>query len=149
MGVAAIRAQIATIMRSDAEIEIVHEYDRFSKDWPKFLALFADAAGKIHGYSITRRATPSRRDNVPTIQRAHQFLIRGYMGLNDAEATELAFQDEIEAIQTAFDSNNTLNGTVLDADPLQVKIVENRVFGNVLCHYAELTIEARERVRYT
>lgn len=149
MGLAEIRAQIATIMRSDAGVEIVHEYDRFAKDWSRTLALFSDSEGRINGWCVTRRATPSRRDNVPTGLRTHKFLMRGFYGLQDVEATEITFQDVVERLQTAFDSNNILNGTVLDSGPLQVDVVEIRMFGNVLCHYAELSLEARERVRYT
>jgi len=148
VGLADIRAQIAQVLASVEGMGAVHEYDRYAVEMNKFLALFKDSNDRIHGWTITRQATAVSRDNIPTMERAHKFLLRGYYGLNDPSGTELVFQEEIERIQDAFRSNHSLNGTVIDSGPVQVDRVEIRKFGTVLCHYAELVIEARERVFY-
>ena len=149
MALADIREQIKTIVAGVAGVGVVHDYARLASDWGKFLSLFQDPAdGKVRCWMITRRSTPSQRDTMPTLRRSHEFRIIGIYSLKDAEATELEFQDLVERIQTAFDSNNTLNGSVLDSDPIQVDLVEPRMFGSVLCHYAQLTLRAHERVRY-
>ena len=66
----------------------------------------------------------------------------------DEDATELTFQDVVEDIQDVFENQYSLGGTVINSGPIQVKLIENRKFGSVLCHYAELELEAHERVMY-
>ena len=141
-----IIAAIKTIMLGVSGVEIVHEYQRFAADWTKFLSLFKDSSDRINGWMITRESTPEDRDTYPTLRRQHRFVIRGFYGLNDAEASETTFQTLVERIQTAFDVDPVLGGTVINSEPLQVDKVDARVFGSVLCHYAELSIAAHERV---
>lgn len=148
MGQSEIRAQLAAMLGAVEGMGIVHEYERFAKEWSRFLDFFKAPDGSINGWMISRQATPARRDNIPTIERRHKFILRGFYGLNDAAASELTFQDLVDRVQAAFDNDNTLGGTVLDSGPAQVEIVENRVFGNLLCHCAEISIEAVERAFY-
>ena len=149
MALSDIREQIKAILSGVDGIGIVHDYVRWSSDWKKFLDLYKDADGKINGWHITRTATPSKRDNLPTIQRTHTFIFRGIYGLQDDVASEIAFQAVVEKIQDAFDSEYNLGGHALNSGPAQVNIVEPRMFGPVLCHYAKLTLEVIERVRYS
>ena len=147
MSLANIRDQIETILGGVSGIGVVHNYDRWSDTWPKFLAHYKVAAtGKINGWAITRTKTPEESDSFEKHARDHEFTIRGYYGLKDADASEIVFQDLIEAICTEFRSNFTLNSTCDESGPIQVGLVENRIFGTVLCHYCELSIMARERV---
>ena len=143
-----IREQIATILSTVEGMGIVHQYQRWSATWEKFLDLFKDTDGRINGCIISRRETPTIRDNMPTIERRHVFLFRFVYALKDAEASELEFQNIVERIQDAFDSQYLLGNTVINSGPVQVNLVEIRLFGGVLCHYAELTLEAVERVEY-
>jgi len=149
MSVSAIRTRIKAKLSAVEGIGIVHEYQRWASTWSKFLSQFKTESDVINGWMITRRATPSARDTMPTLNRGHVFILTGFYGLNDDDATELVFQDMVEDIQDAFDSDVTLGGLVLKSGPLQVKVVENRTFGNVLCHYAELELVADERKTYS
>jgi len=129
-------------------VGVVHDYQRWSNEWGKFLDHFKDADGKINGCCFTRSATPSERVVMPYLDRNHTFLIRYYYGLNDADATELFFQDLLEDIQDAFDSEYNWDDYAVNSGPMQITVVDNRVFGSVLCHYAELTYWIEERVSY-
>jgi len=149
MSLADIREQIRTILSGVAGIGVIHEYERLAVDLKKFLDLFKDPDGRVNGWQFTRISTPSDRNTMPTLHRHHLFRLRGIYGLRDEEATELTFQDMVEAIQNAFDSEYSLNGTVLNSGPVQVRVVENRMFGNVLCHYAELELIVIERKTYS
>lgn len=146
MGLAEITAEIKTILEAVPGIGVVHEYERFAAEWGKFLEFFKDADGRINGWTIGLRKIPVEREFIPTVLRKHDFVLRGYYGLNDAAASELAFRNLVEAILDAFQDVDTLNDTVLDSGPMQVEKIEPRLFGKVLCHCAVLTIEARERV---
>lgn len=145
MSEAIIRQKIFEIVSAVPGIGKVHDYERWAADWSKFLILFQDPATKrILGWEITRQAAPvAKLDNIEE-QVTHAFVIQGYMGLNDAQATEKQFQALLEALRSAFRGNHTLNGICLDAGPVSLDICEPRTFGTVLCHYAKLTLPVSE-----
>lgn len=155
MNLADIREQIRVILAGVPGIGVVHDYERLSTDWNKYLDLYKDSGGRINGWTVSRFKTPERTHSQGGgMTRTHQFIIRGIYGLKDADATELAFQDLVEAICVAFRAADTLNGACFTCTPtegapdgaagIQVEIVEPRMFGGVLCHYAELHLYAQE-----
>jgi len=154
MSLTAIREQIKTILSGVSGIGVVHNYQRVTTgDWGKFLNQFQDPDGRINTWIITRTATPERWLTNRKYIRVYEFLIRGQYGLEDNEATELRFQDLIEHACDAFRNKSTLNGACETIAPefgslsglagLQVKLVEDRRFGGVLCHYCELKLGAQ------
>ena len=149
MALADIRARIVANLQSVDGIGPVYGYERMPRDWKRFLDLFKTGHGKINGWMATRRKTPAQWAGFPTVERNHLWVMRGVYGLNDEEASELAFQAQIEAIQAVFENDGELGGTVLRSEPVQVATVEHRMFANVLCHWAELHLPAVERVMYS
>jgi len=149
MSLAAIRGSIVTVLSSVPGIGTVHAYERWAADWTAYLSFFKTEENKINGWTVSRRKTESDRDTMPTLNRRHRFIMRGYYGLKDSAATEHTFQALVEAVQDAFEDQYLLNGTVINSGPVQVQVFENRMFGNVLCHYAELELIAEERVTYS
>lgn len=79
-------------------------------------------------------------------EKIHTFIIRGFLRIKDASATEKIFNALIEAIATAFRSNKTLNSTAQDHDFIQAEVIDSRTFGGVLCHHAELILTVYERI---
>jgi hypothetical protein len=145
MSLADIRAAVKAILETVPGIGLVYEYERYAKDAAGMRALFV-SGGLLHGWTITRdRTLSSYRTNVQT-ERHHRLVIRGYYGLSDGDASELTFQGVIEAIEETFRSNDTLNATAEVSQPLQVERVGPVLFAGVLCHFAELSIEAQELV---
>lgn len=144
MRLTSIREQIKAILEGVSGIGVVHDYQRWSATWEKFLDHFKDPDGKINGWVFTREKTPATCESATHESRVHSFKIRGYYGLKDEDATELTFQDLIENISAAFRAKRTLNSTAEDSGPFQVDLVEPRLFGSVLCHYCELTLEVEE-----
>jgi len=139
-----IRAQIKSILSGVTGVSNVHDYQRWADRWDAFLSYFKDSNDTINGWTITREKTPALCASVTHDERRHAFRIRGYYGLRDADETEITFQALIEAVCAAFRAKRTLNSTAEDTDPVQVEIVELRVFGTVLCHYCELLLVAEE-----
>ncbi len=149
----AIRTQIYSILNSVADIGKVYDYERWAADWTTFINLFKATIGgedQIRGWEIGRRSAKETKVIIGVTtggnERAHVFLLRGYLRVKDADASEKTFNALIETISTAFRSNLKLNNTVERHDFIQAEIIDFRVFGGVLCHYAELTLTAYERI---
>jgi hypothetical protein len=154
MSLPQIREQIKVILAGVPGIGVVHDYDRLAIDYNKMLDLFKDADGRINTVMF-RREKMAKRSTITPRELAHIFLIRAIMGLKDAEATGIIFDDLLTAIEQEFDKYEDLNGTCLttiglDWGPMagqagvQIDLIEERMFGNVLCHYAELRLCALE-----
>ena len=142
-----IRTQIYTILSGVTDIGKVYDYERWAADWTTFINLFKTTVAdieQIRGWEIGRRAAPEKVATLGRNERGHTFVIRGYMRVNDAQASEKTFNALIEAIADAFRSNLEINGTAEHHDFLQAEIIEHRNFGGVLCHYAELVLTAYE-----
>jgi hypothetical protein len=145
-------AQIDTILKSATGVidNNVYKYDRLSRNWEEYLSAFKDATNSvIHGWTITRTKVVETPEASRTNEEKNTWLMRFYYSLGSYGATEDTFQDIIEAVRTAFRSNSSLNGTALTSTPIQVDIIEARMFGEVLCHYAELRFESTLEVRWS
>jgi hypothetical protein len=140
-----IRQQIFTTLQTVPNIGKVYDYERWSVDWNKFISLFKDnASGRILGWEIGRSAGQGQFLNQIEEERTHHYSIRGYMGVQDADATEKLFNALIESISTTFRGSLDLNGACMQASALSAAVIDTRSFGSVLCHYCELQLTATE-----
>ncbi len=153
MSESAIRGQIYAVIGAIANIGMVYDYERWAADWVAFINFFKTTIGgvdQIRGWEISRRSAAEKKIvigvNISSHQKTHVFLIRGYMGVNDAAATEKTFNALIEAIGAAFRYNKKLNDTAMDHDYIQAETIGFRMFGGALCHYAELSLTVYERI---
>lgn len=148
MSESAIRTKIRGIMLTVADIGVVHDYERFAGgDWGKFIEFFRCTIGgkeQIRGWELCRKAAPARYDSNGEETTTHQFVIRGYRGVRDADATEKDFNVQIEAVREKFRFNFTLDGLCELAGPVSVEAIDVRMFGSVLCHYCELSLPVQE-----
>ena len=142
-----IRAAIKSALEGVGGIGTVHDYERWATEWGDFLSLYKTSGNVINGWTITRQRTTEEQATTSHTERTHHFLIRGIYGLRDADATEITFQSLIEAICAAFRALYRIDGTAMDNEPIQVELVENRMFGTVLCHYCELTLAVTEQAQ--
>jgi hypothetical protein len=146
----AIVADIKTKLTGIPGVGMVHDYERWTADWAKFLAFFTDSTGKILGWEITRAAASEHQAGA--FFRHHQFKLNGYMGLNDAKATSKAFQALCDEVCAAFRSVDTStpwgysNGDSPANSAAQIESINDRMFGNVLCHCAEISLSVTERI---
>jgi hypothetical protein len=148
MSESAIRTQIYTILNAVTNVGKVYDYERWTADWTTFINLFKTTISgidQIRGWEIGRRSAKEERQTLGANDRDHTFIIRGYLGLNDAAATEKTMNNLVEAIAAAFRANLTLNGAAVQGhDYLQIDLIEARTFGSVLCHYAELRLNVHD-----
>lgn len=150
MGLTEIRAEIKNILESVDGIGKVHDYERHTVDWKKFISLFADTNNRINGWTITRlQVREKRQASLGLNIRTHIFRIRGYLGLKDSTETEKTFQGLIESICNSFRGRETLNGSSLKSGPPQVGKIFHRPFAGILVHTCEITIEVQEYIQFT
>ena len=147
MSLTTIRTEIKAVLEGITDIGMVHGYERFSTDWKKFLDFFKPA-GKdyIRGWTIRRVTTTEELATHEEGDRDYSFKIRGYMSLSDSIASSDTFDDYIETICDTFRAliRDDLNDKADMLGLMQVDLIEDRMFGTVLCHYCELSITIQE-----
>jgi hypothetical protein len=149
MSLADIRAQLKSILESVEGIGKVHDYQRWTKDWKKFLELFKDGDNKLNGWIITLGDTNEALYVATGVNMAtHELLIKGYYGLKDEAESEKVFIDLIEKIRTALRSNHNLNGSCLTSDPPATLEVTHDKLGGVLVHKGVISLKVKEYIRY-
>jgi hypothetical protein len=140
-----IRQKIYTEISAITDIGMIYDYERWAIDWVTFINLFKNpVSGRILGWEIGRKGAPATYDSNAEETTTHQYVIRGFMGLKDADGTEKLFNAKIEDIRDKFRFNFTLDGLCEMAGPLSANIIEPRMFGGVLCHYCELDLPVQE-----
>jgi hypothetical protein len=144
------RAAIVASMQAVADMGMVHAVERYTRDETQFrtLYLFTPSVGaeQLRGWWLRRTATEERTVSTGTVMNVHTWQWRGYMALNDADESELAFDDLIEAYRDAVRADPTFGGAceqnaVEDGDDgVQVISSGPVTFCGVLCHSAVLQL---------
>lgn len=140
-----IRTAIAGVMETVDDIGVVHERERYLKRAADLEALFL-SDGRIRGWVIRLATTRRTRPTLGRYIVTHRWQIRGYMGFDDADESELLFDDLVEGLQAAFKADETLGGTVAatvlpdDLAGLQRDDSGPVMFSGVLCHSARLNL---------
>jgi hypothetical protein len=157
MSLPIIREQIKTIISGVSGIGVEYDYFKWAVQTDKMLEHFKDANGRINTAMFRQVKMAKRTTTIGggSRERARIFQIRVIMAHSDAKGTGILFENLLSAIEEKFDSYKTLNGTCLTIIPawgpmagqagVQIDLVEERMFGGVLCHYAELHLCAIEQ----
>jgi len=136
-----------------ASIGVVHTYERQIVDPAKFIELFRyRPTGQILGWEMHRTAVPETIYGAH--HRLHQFRLSGYMSLDDAKASSITFQDLCDKVCARFRTAANIAGLAAEyrnaANPenaaAQIDIINDRTFGAVLCHCAEISLVISERI---
>jgi hypothetical protein len=144
-----IRDAIAQKHRSVTDVGIVHAHERFTRDEEKFRALFvvktANVPQQVRGWWWRRVGTQEKTLNTGTVMNVPTWECRGYMALNDANQSELEFDELIEAFRDLVRADPTLGG-VCDPNPGEedgVQVLDSGpvMFCGVLCHSAVLQLK--------
>lgn len=149
MSLASIKTEIRNILLSVDGIEKVHAYERWTNRGEKFKEFYVDSNNKINGWEITRRSAEEVKESTGSWKRTHEFIIRGYYGIQDEAESEIAFEALIELIADKIRTNANLNTTCIYHSWLQLDIMEPRMFSNFLAHYCELSLRVTETLTVT
>lgn len=148
-----IREQIATVLATVNGVGVVHQYMRLAHLANKVKSLYVDGDGLVNACEISRAAIKRRQAGVGIKMLAHVAVIRFYYGVNDGKETEIVFQQLLDDVAAAFDSNKTLNESCVTTHAewplggalgLEVDAIDYRILGGILCHYAEARLGAIE-----
>jgi hypothetical protein len=146
----AIRARIQATLQGVGTLGIIHPYERYAKAWDRFLALLTDPATQtIRAATITRESGTGQRVAPSGADRYPVYVVRLYWALNDANASEVAFDEAVEAAQTALAQDVRLGGLADLVDEPKLRRQEPRMYGAVLVHYAEIALTVHETKEYT
>lgn len=155
MSEATIRARINTVVSAVSNIGLVYDYERWASDWTTYLDLFKTTIGGlevIRGWTITCQsfvpvelATMGEQDT----EVNYVYKVRGYFGLDDANASEKTAIALAEDVMEALNADSTLHGSSYAGSGehalAEVTLFEPRLLGDVLCHYTEITCPIKER----
>ncbi len=147
MSYATIRAELKTVLESVTDVAVVHDYLRWTNDRSRLLQLYKNN-GRINAWEFTR--TRNEREQLETGNRfrsTHFMLIKGYFSLKDDAASELTFQDLVEAVADKLQQDANLNGKATLMLPPNSDI-SHEFKSNVLVHFVEMTLEIFEDVNF-
>ena len=141
---APIRAAIVAKLKTVAGIGQVHAYERYAKTDKDFREIYA-ANDRVLGWHVRRVA---RREGAEFNETMTDWELRGFMSLEDAAASELAFDDLVDLIGDAWRADPTLGGLVLYPRDTALVVPEladagPAMFAGVLCHSARLKLTTR------
>lgn len=144
MSLETIRAAIVARLNTVPGIGRVYGYERFASGEKLFRDLYA-SAGRILGWYVRRVARRATRTADATYEVQYDWQVRGFLSLEDAGASELAFDALIEAAIESLNSDPTLGGLVADTTTergagAQLSDAGPVMFTGVLCHGATLTL---------
>ena len=160
MSLAIIRTEIKSILDAISSIGQVHEYERFTHEWKQYQKLFTKN-DKVNVWQIerpeVRRWVEATQGPTGGVERVvHSFVLRGFYGINDEQATDKTFQDIVEEVCQAFRGVPQLALVTPPAEmvyesreaPVMATIYKD-MLGQVLCHVAEVNIAVQEKVTFT
>ncbi len=140
-----IRAAIVARMNTVVSIGQVHSYERFAKATSDFRQKY-ETSNRILGWNVRRKA---KRVMSQTLGRSvvfNEWEIKGFMSLDDADQTEILFDNLVESLGDVFLADETLGGVVASiVTPegeagLQLQESNPVMFLGVMCHSARLKL---------
>jgi len=148
MSESAIRTAIYNAVNGVSNVGVVHDYERWANDWGAFLDLFKttiSSTAQIRGFEVGYRGfqPDEPREFAGIHLRRHQFIVNGYLGLDDSAATEKTMATLVETVANALEDNAALAALAF-YDVECSLLYETRMFGGVLCHYAQVSLEVAE-----
>lgn len=152
--VAQHRVAIVAALASVPEIGRVHDRERYVREQSQFRDLYTftptGGTAQLRGWWLRRFSTAERDINIARTINVHTWQIRGYMTMNDAQATEPEFDGLVESFREVVRADPTLGG-VCQIGPLtdgedstngvQVTEMGPVNFCGVLCHSALLQLK--------
>jgi hypothetical protein len=134
-----LTAQLATL----PAIGQVHPYERLAVEPDLAPAVFG-ASPALRAWTLTRESVQNERNPGLESRGQERLVLRGYLSVDDPQASELVMQDLLEQIAALLRPSHTV-GTFDRVGPLQIEQVTHAMMGQThLCHFAQcaLPVEA-------
>lgn len=128
-------------------------------EWRAFVDSFTSTIGgeRVIRAWVLQYLGETRRESTVAVGATKQlreirYAARYYHGWYQADNSEAAFRDMVEAVADSIDANRSLGGFALDHDPVDIDVPNDGsgVFlGDHLCHYAVINITVQVEATYT
>jgi hypothetical protein len=152
------RARIKTVILTVDSVGDVYDYERYSKKWNTLRSLFTTTSGdvtRLRGWTITLASMEQEATTFGASDSTHviyTYRIRGFEGVDDANATEKSFCALALAVITALDADTLLHSNTYEdgasgkfvSEPSPYASFDYRMFGGVLVHMVEITMKVEE-----
>jgi hypothetical protein len=127
-----LSAQLATI----PQIGLVHPYERLTVEPDLASGVFGDPQ-RIRAWTLTRESVQNERNPGLEQRGQERLVLRGFLSVDDLQASELVFQHLLEQIAELLRPVHTV-GTFDRVGPLQIEqVAHSRVGQTHLCHFAQ------------
>lgn len=146
-----LRQAILTRLNGIENIGVVYDYERWAVTYAGILDLYRvkiNGQSVIRGFTITCEGFDQNRltfgmGGKGQIQRVYHYKVRGYYGLNDADATEkAAIALFIQVVENLEDHLRLVDASQHTTPPSL--LFQPRLFGDILCHYAEISFDINQ-----
>jgi hypothetical protein len=154
------RAKVLAAIDTVTNVGATYDYERFADDWTTLLTLYQVTIGgvdQLRGWTIALQGTESEMigfglSGTEVEQVTYRVKVRGLLRVNDASESQKTFEALILAVKAALETSTALHDNDLSKgasgrwamDPVQMPLIDMRVFGTVLCHYGELDLRIVE-----
>lgn len=152
MSHAAIRSRLKTILDGVTDLGKVYDYRRLATEFNDYLALFKttiDREPQIRGAFIWYSSfDPDPYQFGIAELRAHNFRVSILLRFDDSAESEKTAVDLCESVADAIIGDATLidQASYMGFPVVSLAVFDERLFGDVLCHYGELHVVIQERV---
>lgn len=156
---ATVRADLLAILNAVTDVGNVYDYQKWSLFWADIVADFVteiSGSDVIRAWTITIQSwDPSlyqwQRDGTSTAGaatelREYNCIIRGFFSHDDENESEKTIMALVRTVVNALNTSPTLHdgdqyhmGPENEVPPAALGAFDLRIFGGVLCHYAEIT----------
>lgn len=152
-----VRDLLRTRLALVSGIGNVHEYVRWF-DKRKAMDTIAKNGGRIHSWFVTNNTSPVNTSDLQALslkQRTYHYCFHGLMSVEDADETEILFENVVESVISYFEQEDQrklktagvqLAGLIVAGPPLWNE-GGHRMWpgdqGGVLCHYAKIDLAVR------
>lgn len=146
-----VRDRIYSLLLSVPDIGNVYSSPRYASDWRTYLERFRT---RINDRDVIRlcwftrsqvmeTAIKSEADHVVHVERSETWSITVIHGFEDVPPSEYGFQEVLDGIQDVFRYEDQLGipEVVQGHSPVNVVSAGMSMFGDVLCHKAELSLK--------
>lgn len=145
-GQAKIVTYLVDLIEGVTGVENVFAGEMMTRDLGSFIAQFKASDNTLRGFTVFRRGTKTKPLTTMEHQWDHTIVIRGYRGLSVANGSEATFQQQLDDVVNTVNRDETLGGNCETHNCLQLPQQKPMMYGNVLCHFAEMSLVAQELV---
>jgi hypothetical protein len=136
------RSQLLTRLQALTALGKLHQYERYSKNMTELANLYSQG-GVLAGGFLRWASAKTRMYALGAYEHRHVFELVLIRGWNDAQESQLVFDQAIEQLMVAFETDQRIGDwSCIDSDSFGFELVRNEpaMFGGVLAHYAVLRI---------